>query len=125
MKRRKFLQLAGGASLSWPSLALAQPGRPLPLVAFLSPFTEENAIERTTALRAGLKQAGLVEGVDYALALRFANGDIPRVPELTRELVALKPRVFVVVASMSGLTTARKEAPDTPVVLTGFAADPI
>ncbi|MCK1736877.1 ABC transporter substrate-binding protein [Bradyrhizobium sp. 138] len=125
MKRRKFLQLAGGASLAWPSLALAQRGAGPPLIAFLTPFTEDIAIERTADLRAGLKQVGLVEGIDYALALRFANGEVSRVPELTRELAALKPRVFVIAASMSGLNTARKEAPDTPLVITGFAADPI
>ena len=89
------------------------------------PFSEEMATARTADLRVGLKQAGLVEGVDYVFALRFANGDLSRVPELTRELAALKPRVFVIVASMSGLNTARKEVPDTPVVLTGLAADPI
>lgn len=125
MKRRKFLQLTGGASLAWPSLALAQRRTGPPLVAFLTPFSEEMATARTTDLRVGLKQAGLVEGVDYVFALRFANGDLSRVPELIRELAALKPRVFVIAASMSGLNTARKEAPDTPVVLTGIAVDPI
>jgi putative ABC transport system substrate-binding protein len=125
MKRRKFLQLTGGAALSWPSLALAQRRIGPALVAFLTPFGEDMATARTADLRVGLKQAGLVEGVDYVLAQRFANGDLPRVPELIRELAALKPRVFVIAASMSGLNTARKEVPDTPVVLTGFAADPI
>jgi putative ABC transport system substrate-binding protein len=125
MKRRKFLQLIGGVSLARPSLALAQQRTGPQLVAFLTPFSEEMATERTTALRVGLKQAGLVEGVDYVLALRFANGNLSRVPELIRELAALRPRVFVIVASMSGLNTARKEVPDTPIVLTGLAADPI
>ncbi len=125
MKRRKFLQLAAGASFAWPSLAQGQGGARPPLIAFLVPFTEELATQRTTDLRLGLKQAGLVDGVDYSLALRFGNGDVSRMPELTRELAALRPRVFVVVASKSAVDTARKEAPDTPVVVTGLAADPI
>jgi putative ABC transport system substrate-binding protein len=125
MKRRKFLQLAGGASLAWPSLSLAQRGAGPPLVAILIPFTEEIANERTADLRTGLKQAGLVEGKDYAVALRFANGEWSRLPELAIELAALKPRVFVIAATLIGLNTARKEAPDTPVVVTGVAADPI
>jgi putative ABC transport system substrate-binding protein len=91
----------------------------------MSPFTKEMVTERTLDLRAGLKQVGLVEGVDYTFALRFANGDLSRVPELTRELLALKPRVLVVAASMSALNTIRKEAPDIPLVITGLAADPI
>ena len=125
MKRRKFLLLTGGASLAWPTLGLAQRRTGPPLVAFLTPFSEEMAAAGTANLRVGLKQAGLIEGVDYVLALRFANGDLSRVPELIKELAALKPRVFVIAASMSGLNTARKEAPDTPIVLTGLAADPI
>jgi len=125
MKRRKFLQLAGGASLAWPSLALAQRGAGPPLVAVLSPLAEDTATERSVALRAGLKQAGLVEGTDYALALRFANGEWSRLPELAKELAALKPRVFLVAATQSGLVAVRKEAPEIPVVVTAFAADPI
>jgi putative ABC transport system substrate-binding protein len=125
MKRRRFLQLAGGASLAWPSLAVGQRTSPLPLVAVIIPFTEQMATERAAALRAGLKQAGLVEGADYALALRFADGEWSRLPELVKELAVLKPRVFVLAASMISILTARKEAPDTPVVFTGVAIDPI
>lgn len=125
MRRRKFLQIAGGASLAWPSLALAQRGGSPPLVAVFHPFTEEIATERTVDLRMGLKQAGLVEGVDYALAVRFANGDYSRVPALVKELAALKPRVFVIAASFNAIVAARKEAPDTPVVVTGMAIDPV
>ncbi|MGY3558451.1 putative ABC transport system substrate-binding protein [Bradyrhizobium sp. USDA 4463] len=125
MKRRKFLQLAGGASLAGPSVALAQRAAHPLLIAFLTPFTEEMATERTSDLRLGLRQAGLVEGVDYSLALRFGDGDVSRMPDLTRELIALRPRVFVIGASKSALDTARKEAPDTPIVVTGLAADPI
>lgn len=125
MRRRRFLQLAGATSFALPSLALAQRSATPPLVAFITPFTKEMATERTLDLRAGLKQVGLVEGVDYSLVLRFANGDLSRIPELTRELLALKPRVFVVAASLSALNTTRKEAPDIPLVITGLAADPI
>jgi putative ABC transport system substrate-binding protein len=125
MKRRQFISLVGGAA-ALPLKALAQRGAAnLPLVAVLIPFTEDLATERTTALRLGLKQAGLVEGTDYALTLRFANGDWSRLPELAKELAAFKPRVFVVVASGTAIAAARKEAPDTPLVFTGIAVDPI
>lgn len=125
MKRRKFLQLAAGGSLAWPSFAAGQRSASLPIVAVLIPFGEDLATERAASLRAGLKQAGLVEGADYALALRFANGDRSRLPELTKELAALKPRVFVAAASLVSIHAVRKEAPDTPLVITGIAADPI
>ena len=76
----------------------------MPLVAVIIPFTEEMATERAAALRAGLKQAGLVEGADYTVALRFAGGEWSRLPELVKELAVLKPRVFVLAASMISIT---------------------
>jgi len=70
MERRKFVQLAGGAAIPWPMPSLAQQGpRSLPLVAVLFPTTEERAIKMTAALLEGLKQAGVLEGVDYERAL--------------------------------------------------------
>jgi putative ABC transport system substrate-binding protein len=105
--------------------AWAQKGTKPPLVTMLVPFTEDIATERTGALRLGLKQAGLVEGVDYALAIRFANGNWSRLPELVKELAVLKPRVFVVAASLIAIAAVRKEAPDSPLVFTNIAIDPI
>ncbi len=121
MERRKFMQMAGGAAIAWPLPALAQQAASLPLVAVLLPSGEDTAIIRTAALRDGLKQAGLVEGIHYTLTMRAANGDIPRLPQLARELDALKPRVFV--AAAVALGPARKQAPNTPLVFTGIAVD--
>jgi putative ABC transport system substrate-binding protein len=125
MRRRAFIKILGGAAAAWPLKALAQQAANLPVVAMMTPFKEDNAVERAAALRLGLKQAGFVEGTHYVLALRFADGDYARFPELARELDALKPRVFVVTASATAIATARKQAPDTPLVFAGIAADPI
>src|SRR5688500_2405102 len=96
MRRRKFLQLAGGA-LAWPVPALAQRGANLPLVAVIVGSTEQLVATRIAALREGLKQAGLVEGRDYLLALRVGNGDYPRLKESIKELHTSNPRVYVVI----------------------------
>src|SRR5690349_184621 len=124
MLRRQFIGLICGAA-TLPLKASAQQSANLPLVAVINPFTEDIATERAAALRLGLKQAGLVEGTHYTLALRFANGDYSRLPELARELDALKPRLFVVTASAAAIAAARKQAPNTPLVFTSIAADPI
>jgi putative ABC transport system substrate-binding protein len=124
MQRRQFISLVGAAA-AWPLKASAQQGARLPLVAVIIPFGEDMANERTSALRLGLKQAGLVEGTHYSLALRFANGDYARLPDLAKELDALKPRVFVVTASATAIGVTRKQAPNTPLVFASIAADPI
>src|SRR5688500_11355894 len=95
MERRKFLQMAGGGAIAWPLPAIAQQVAGPPLVAVLGLQTEQVAASRTASLREGLKQAGLVEGRDYRLALRFANGDNARLLEYVRELDGAKPRVYV------------------------------
>lgn len=121
MKRREFLQLASGAAIAWPLPALAQQAASLPLVAVLIPSGEDTALVRTAALRDGLKDAGLVEGVHYTLAMRAANGDLPKLPELAKELDALRPRVYV--GAANALLTIRQQAPNTPLVFTGVAVD--
>jgi putative tryptophan/tyrosine transport system substrate-binding protein len=123
MKRRDFLRMAGGAATTWPLPVFAQQSASLPLVAVITPLAERAATERTKWLREGLKQAGLIEGKDYVLTLRFASGDNARLAGLAKELDDLKPRVFVVVGF--GINIVRKQAPNVPVVFTAIAIDPV
>ena len=121
MERRKFMQLAGAAAIAWPLPALAQKAAGLPLVAVLLPSPEDRAVKFVAALRDGLKQAGLVEGTHYVLAVRFANGDMSQLPKLAKELDALGPRVFVTGANATPVV--HQQAPNTPLVFTGVAVD--
>jgi putative ABC transport system substrate-binding protein len=123
MDRRKFMQLAGGAVIGSPLPALAQKAAGLPLVAVLLPSPEDRAVKLVAALRDGLKQAGLVEGTHYALATRFANGDMSQLPKLAGELEALSPRVFV--AGANAAIVVHQQAPNMPMVFTGVAVDVI
>ena len=122
MRRRDFITLVGGAVAAWPPAALAKKA-PLPLVGVLFPGTQESNKDRLVALRAGLLEAGLVEGSQYALATRFGDGDFSRLPQLAKELAALKPGVMV--ASANAVGVVRKLLPEAPLVFTGFAADPV
>lgn len=120
MRRREVLTSLGAAMvLSWPARAQ----RDVPLVAVLVPGTADLARQRIEAIRQGLREAGLAEGVDYAFTLRFAEGVFDRLPGLARELAALKPRVIV--ASAAAATAVHKTVPELPMVFTSYAADPI
>jgi putative ABC transport system substrate-binding protein len=123
MRRRAFLQAAGSAAIAWPMQARAQKDRRPPLVAVLFPVTEEFFKPRVAAVRAGLKDEGMVEGRDYVLETRIANGDFSQLPRLARELDALKPQVFV--AAAHAVATVRELRPDAPLVFTAIAVDPI
>ncbi len=121
MRRRRFLELSWVTAVALPGAALAQGD--LPLVAVLVPGTAKLANDRMTAIRRGLQEAGLTEGVNYAFALRFADGVFDRLPGLALELAALKPRVIV--ASAAASTAVHRVVPDLPMVFTSYAADPI
>jgi len=124
MRRRDFITLLGSAAVASPLVARAQQSGPgVPLVAILSPGTAEGNGDRMAALRRGLQDAGLIEGNNYSLAPRFANGDFERLPPLAKELAALKPRVFV--AAANAAQTVHALLPEFPLVFTGIAADPV
>ena len=125
MRRRDFIGLIGTAALSFPRPGHAQTKTDMPLVGLLMPFKSDTTVakERITALRKGLQEAGFIEGANYSLVARFAEGDLSRLPQLARELVALTPRVIVVAGF--GIDAVRRPFPEQPLVFTGIAADPI
>ena len=122
MKRREFIGLIGSAALSFPRPVHAQTKTDLPLVAVLYPGRADMSKDRNAELRLGLQEVGFIEGVNYSLGIRFADGDLHRVPSLAKELGALKPTVIVVGALPA---TVHKIIPEIPMVFTAFAADPI
>lgn len=95
----------------------------MPLVALMLIFRSDSAAakERTDALRKGLQEEGFVEGANYSLVLRFAEGDFSRLPQLARELDALNPRVFVTVGF--GVHPDRRPSPQIPLVFCNVAVD--
>ncbi len=120
MRRRELLGLLGGAA-ALPALVRAQ--KSLPIVAVLVPGPAKNAENRIVAIRQGMKEAGLIEGVNFTFASRYADGVFDRLPALALELAALKPRVMI--ASAAAAPVAHKVLPDLPLIFTSYAADPI
>ena len=125
MKRREFIGLIGTASLSFPRPGYAQTKADLPVVGFLLLHKLDNPIvnSRIAALRQGLQEAGFIEGTNYSLAVRFAEGDPLRYPQLAKELGALKSRAIVAVGFLSDAVF--QSIPDVPLVFTAIAADPV
>lgn len=107
------------------AIASARPAfaKDLPIVAVLVPGPATNANSRIVAIRQGMREAGLAEGVDYTFASRYADGVFDRLPGLALELAALRPRVIV--ASAAAAPVVHKTLPDLPLVFTSYAADPI
>ena len=119
MQRREFIGLISGVA-AWPLAARAQQAANLPLVAVIGMSTEQVSTSRSASIRVGLKQAGLIEGKDYVMTLRFADGDYGRLPEIVKDMDRLKPRVYVTLGG-----TIHKLVPNAPMVFTGVAVDPV
>jgi len=125
MRRREFIGLIGATALSFPRPGNAQTNAAVPVVGVLMPFKQdtEPTRERIAAIRKGLQEAGFIEGTNYSLGMRFADGDLDRVPSLAKELGALNPRVIIVAAY--GPRTVHTLLPKIPLVFTAIAIDPI
>jgi putative ABC transport system substrate-binding protein len=120
--RRDFLQIAGFAASSVSLPTRAQQGLNAPIVAVLTPSTPAQAGVRLGFFRAGLKEAGLRENVDYTIVLRAAEGRLERLPDLAAELNALRPAVLLTGGT---LVAALRLQPRPPIVFTGIAIDPV
>ena len=93
MRRREFITLLGGAA-AWPLAARAQRPTGQLLVGLLSPLSAAEWVHILGAFRRGMRDLGYVEGANVAFTVRFADGQVAKLPALANELVALKPAVI-------------------------------
>lgn len=114
MKRREFI--AGVAAAALPLVAQAQTAK-VHRIGYLSASTHNPRLYGF--FQRGLKELGWIEGQNIVIERRYAEGQPNRLPDLARELVALK--VDLIVASPTVPALAAKNATDTiPIVGLGF-----
>jgi putative ABC transport system substrate-binding protein len=117
MRRREFITLIGGTTLSYSIDAQAQkePTR----LAFLGSGAAESSTILLDALKDGLRENGLIEKRDYIIDVRWANGAYDRFPAFARELAQSNPRV-ILVTTIAAARAAQRLIPPIPVVMTGL-----
>jgi len=118
MERRGFVGFAGGAAFA-PLLAWAQqPGKP-PVIGML---IVSNPEPFRGTFREAMRSLGYVEGRNFRMEYRSADGKSELLPRLAAELVRLK--VDLIVAAQTPAATAAKQATATiPIVM--YAGDPV
>jgi putative ABC transport system substrate-binding protein len=118
--RRSVLALVPGLLALRASTALAQRATGAARIGWLSYIGQPDVgLEN---LRQGLQELGYVEGKDFVLIPRFANGDFTRLPALVDELLA--ERLDVLAArgpSVDYLKSARARVP----VVFAYSGDPV
>jgi hypothetical protein len=93
MKRREFLSVLDSAAAMWPLAARAQQPRTR-VIGVLWPGTTPPASPRMESFRQGLREAGMIEGHDFRIELRYAQDGPQHFPELVAELVRIKVDVI-------------------------------
>ncbi|HLX18193.1 MAG TPA: ABC transporter substrate-binding protein [Bradyrhizobium sp.] len=94
LKRRRFMSLLGSAA-AWPLVARAQQPAAPPLIGFLSTRSPAEAATHTNAFRRGLEEMGYIEGRNFAIEYRFAEGDYSRLRSLVADLLSRPLSVMV------------------------------
>jgi putative ABC transport system substrate-binding protein len=123
IKRRAFITLLGGAAAAWPLAARAQQQPSMPVIGFLGSDSPEFYTDRLRAFRDGLKETGHVEGQNFAIEYRWAQGRNDRLPALAEELIRHRPTAIVTSTTPSAL--ALKVATATIPVVFFIAGDPV
>jgi putative tryptophan/tyrosine transport system substrate-binding protein len=121
MRRREFIILLGGAATAWPHSALAQASTKRPLIAWLSGGERTASWVFVEAFLQGMRDLGYVDGQQFDIAYRFADGYVERLPTLADEMVRLNPSVIL--APASGPAVAARKATATIPIVTPALAD--
>jgi putative ABC transport system substrate-binding protein len=92
-------------------------------IGILSATTPAALAPSVEAFREGLRELGWVEGKSFVLEARYGEGKVERLPELARELVALRMDVIVTPADLS-IAAAKRETQTIPIVM-ALSSDPV
>jgi putative ABC transport system substrate-binding protein len=103
--------------------AHAQQPTKIPRIGYLSGTSFSVNSARIEAFRQGLRELGYVEGKNFVIEYRYAEGKPGRLSELAAELVSLK--VNVIVTAGPAVTRPAKEATSTIPIVMGYDNDPV
>ena len=98
--------------------AEAQPQAKIPRIGYISGTGDSsNPGPYVEALRQGLRDLGYVEGKNFAIEFRGAEGKPERMPSLVTELVHLKVDVLVVPTAGGAIRAAKQATKTIPIVM--------
>jgi ABC-type uncharacterized transport system substrate-binding protein len=122
MRPRNFIAGLSSTTAAWPLVARAQPPA-MALIGILGRGFPTSSAIFVDAFKQGMADNGLVEGRDYVLDVRWAEGDYTRFAALAADLAQRKPKVILISTIPAG-RIAQQLAPTIPLVMAGLI-DPV
>ena len=123
MRRREFITLLGGTTVTWPLVARAQQTGKVPRIGLLGAASASGFTNQLAGFRLGLRDLGYIEGTNVLIEYRWAEGRYERIPELAAELVRSNVDVIVTHGTPGGL--AAKQATATIPIVIASVGDPV
>jgi putative ABC transport system substrate-binding protein len=126
MRRRDFITILGGATISWPGMARAQQAeRTRQIGVLMTSFAEADpeGQARIAAFLTTFRKSGWVDGRNCRIVIRWAAGDLERMRGFAKELIALQPDVVVVMATPA-LIAVQRITKTIPIVFVQIS-DPV
>ena len=123
MHRREFIKLIGVAALTQgmlPQLAFAQVSTKRPLLAVLAGVTRS---EFPVSFMEGMRELGYVDGSNFEVVYRFADGRRDLLPALAEELIQFTPKAIL--AATTPAAVATKRLTQTIPIVCPILSDPI
>jgi putative tryptophan/tyrosine transport system substrate-binding protein len=103
--------------------AWAQQSAKIPRIGILELASHAASASQFKALQQGLRELGYIEGKNFILEYRFADGKLDRLPELAADLVSSK--VDVIVTRSTGAIRAAMNASKTIPIIFPSAGAPV
>lgn len=121
-RRRALLRAIGcGAVLVTSLRSFAQQPAKLARIGFLA--SDSSSTRVYNGFRRGMRELGHVEGTQFAIEWRFADGNYSRLPRLAVELVTARVDIVVAATTLS-VQAAHRATTTTPIVMVAVP-DPV
>jgi putative tryptophan/tyrosine transport system substrate-binding protein len=125
MRRREFIRLFGSTVVVWPLTARAQQPGKVWRIGFVSGSARPVPLENGSVggFLEGMRHLGYVEGRDFIIEWRFAEGRYELIPDFATEFARLRVDVIVTLFSPA-VPPMRQANPRIPIIL-AYSTDPV